>query len=184
MTKTNSKTQTKCLKTQHMLYFWNPDDLLIPNMMIDTSPWSSCSRQSPWLPCSGHTISSTGPSVSPFRDFFVFNLLYQITFWLFIQTFNIFLIFLPLFLYSNYLPDYQAHNFSWNSDREFCQWGLVANFQITFSFITLQIFMSKHHLTSKSRAMLSTPEKWNLKSWQNYNRNMIQIYKLHETGRF
>ena len=33
-------------KTQHMLYFWNPDDLLIPNMMIDTSPWSSCSRRS------------------------------------------------------------------------------------------------------------------------------------------
>ena len=53
-----------------MLYFLNPDDLLIPNMMIDTSPWSSCSCQSPWLPCSGHTISSTGPSVSPFRDFF------------------------------------------------------------------------------------------------------------------
>ena len=60
-------------KTQHMLYFWNPDDLLIPNMMIDTSPWPSCSSQSPWLPCSGHTISSTGPSVSPFRDFF-FNM--------------------------------------------------------------------------------------------------------------
>ena len=58
-------------KTQHMLYFWNPDDLLIPNLMIDTSPWSSCSRRSPWLPCSGHTISSTGPSVSPFRDFFI-----------------------------------------------------------------------------------------------------------------
>ena len=57
-------------KTQHMLYFWNPDDLLIPNMMIDTSPWSSCSRHSPWLPCSSHTISSTGPSLSPFRDFF------------------------------------------------------------------------------------------------------------------
>ena len=56
-------------KTQHMLYFWNPDDLLIPNLMIDTSPWSSCSRKSPWLACSGHTISSTGPSVSPFRDF-------------------------------------------------------------------------------------------------------------------
>ena len=56
-------------KTQHMLYFWNPDDLLIPNMMIDTSPWSSCSCWSPWLACSGHTISSTGPSVSPFRDF-------------------------------------------------------------------------------------------------------------------
>ena len=32
-------------------------------MMIFTSPWSSCSRRSPWLPCSGHTISSTGPSV-------------------------------------------------------------------------------------------------------------------------
>ena len=56
-------------KTQHMLYFWNPDDLLSPNMMIDTSPWSSCSRRSPWLPCSSHKISSTGPSVSPFRDF-------------------------------------------------------------------------------------------------------------------
>ena len=59
-------------KKQHMLYFWNPDDLLIPNMMIDTSPWSSCSRRSPWLLCSGHKISSTGPSVSPFRDFLIF----------------------------------------------------------------------------------------------------------------
>ena len=49
-----------------MLYFWNPDDSLIPNMMIDTSPWSSCSRRSP---CSSHTFSSTGPSVSSFRDF-------------------------------------------------------------------------------------------------------------------
>ena len=60
--------------TQLMLYFWNPDDSLIPNMMIDTSPWSSCSRRSPWspwLPCSSPTISSTGPSVSPFRDFFL-----------------------------------------------------------------------------------------------------------------
>ena len=57
-------------KTQHMLHFWNPDDLLIPNMMIDTSPWSSCSCLSPWLGCSGHTFSSTGPSVSLFRDFF------------------------------------------------------------------------------------------------------------------
>ena len=38
-------------------------------MMIDTSPWSSCSCQSPGLPCFGHTISSTGPSVSPFWDF-------------------------------------------------------------------------------------------------------------------
>ena len=37
-------------------------------MMIDTSPWSSCSCQSPLLPCSGHTISSTGPRVSPFRE--------------------------------------------------------------------------------------------------------------------
>ena len=59
--------------TQLMLYFWNPDDSLIPNMMIDTSPWSSCSRRSPWspwLPCSSHKISFAGPSVSPFRDFF------------------------------------------------------------------------------------------------------------------
>ena len=39
--------------------------------MIDTSPWSCCSRWSPWLACSGHTISSTGPSVSPFRIFFL-----------------------------------------------------------------------------------------------------------------
>ena len=71
MTKTTTKTKThkKCLKTHYMLYFWNPDDLRIPNMMIDTSPWPSCSRQSHWLPCSGHTISSTGPNVSPFRDF-------------------------------------------------------------------------------------------------------------------
>ena len=69
-TTTNTKTHTKCQKTQYMLYFWNPDDLLIPNMTRDTSPWSSCSSQSPWLPCSGHTISSTGPSVSPFRDFY------------------------------------------------------------------------------------------------------------------
>ena len=40
-------------------------------MMIDTSPWSSCSRQSPWLSWSSHKISSTGPSVSPFRDFYI-----------------------------------------------------------------------------------------------------------------
>ena len=38
--------------------------------MIDTSPWSSWSHWSPWLACSSHTISSTGPSVSSFRDFF------------------------------------------------------------------------------------------------------------------
>ena len=60
--------------TQLMLYFWNPDDSLTPNMMIDTSPWSSCSRRSPWspwLPCSSHTFSSTGPSVSLFRDFLI-----------------------------------------------------------------------------------------------------------------
>ena len=56
-TTTKTKTQTKCLKNPT----FNPDDLLIPNMMIDISPWSSCSCQSPWLPCFGHTISSTGP---------------------------------------------------------------------------------------------------------------------------
>jgi len=66
-------------KTQHMLYFWNPNDFLIPNMMIDTSPWSSCSRQSPWLHCSSHKISSTAPSVSPFRDFFVNIFIHLIT---------------------------------------------------------------------------------------------------------
>ena len=27
---------------------WNHDDSLIPNLMIDTPPWSSCSRRSPW----------------------------------------------------------------------------------------------------------------------------------------
>ena len=42
--------------------------------MIDTSPWPSCSSQSPWLLCSGDTISSTGPSVSPFRDFYLSSL--------------------------------------------------------------------------------------------------------------
>ena len=42
-------------------------------MMIDNSPWPLCSSQSPWLPCSGHTISSTGPSVSPFRDFWDYS---------------------------------------------------------------------------------------------------------------
>ena len=44
--------------------------------MIDTLPWSSCSRRSPWppwLPCSSHTFSSAGPSVSPFRDFLYGN---------------------------------------------------------------------------------------------------------------
>ena len=56
--------------TRHLLYFWNPDDSLIPNMIIDTSPCSSCSRWSPWLPCYSNTISSAGPSVSPFWDFF------------------------------------------------------------------------------------------------------------------
>ena len=59
--------QSTC-KTHNILYFWNPDDLFISNMMIDTSPWSSCSSLLPWLPCSCHTISSTGPSVSTFRD--------------------------------------------------------------------------------------------------------------------
>ena len=54
-----------------MLYVLNPDDLLIPNMMIDTSPWSSCSRRSPRSPCSRHRISSTGPSVSPVRDIYI-----------------------------------------------------------------------------------------------------------------
>ena len=39
--------------------------------MIDTSPWSSCSRWSPRSPCFGRKISSTGPSVSPFRDFYI-----------------------------------------------------------------------------------------------------------------
>ena len=53
-------------KNQH------PDDLLILNMMKDTSSWSSCSRRSLWSPwslCSVHTIKSTGPSESPCRDF-------------------------------------------------------------------------------------------------------------------
>ena len=69
-TTTKTKTQTKCLKNS-TYNIWNLDDFLSPNMMIDTSPWSSCSRRSPWLPWSSHKISSTGPSVSPFRDFFI-----------------------------------------------------------------------------------------------------------------
>ena len=69
-TTTKTKTQTKCLKNS-TYNIWNLDDLFSPNMMIDTSPWSSCSCRSPWLPWSSHKISSTGPSVSPFRDFFI-----------------------------------------------------------------------------------------------------------------
>ena len=80
MTKTTTTTRQghrqSARNTICYIYFWNPDDALIPNMMIDTSPWSSCSRRSPWstwspwLPCSSssHTFSSTGQSVSP--DFF------------------------------------------------------------------------------------------------------------------
>ena len=59
------------LSTWSLLYFWNPYDSLIPNMMIDTSSSSSCSRWSPRSPCFGRKISSTGPSVSPFRDFYI-----------------------------------------------------------------------------------------------------------------
>ena len=53
--------------------------------MIDTSTWSSCSRRSPWLPCSGQTISSTGPSVSLFWDFFYIPCIFclkNLTLWL------------------------------------------------------------------------------------------------------
>ena len=65
---------------KYVLYFWNPDDLLIPKMMIDISPWSSCSRWSPWSACS---ISSTGQSVSLFRDFFTWALLLVlVTIWM------------------------------------------------------------------------------------------------------
>ena len=37
---------------------------LVDNETIEGQIGEGC-----WLPCSGHTISSTGPSVSPFRDF-------------------------------------------------------------------------------------------------------------------
>ena len=37
------KDTDKVPEKPNMLYFWNPDDLLSPNMMIDTSLWSSCS---------------------------------------------------------------------------------------------------------------------------------------------
>ena len=47
------------------------DQKILMTPLIDTSPWSYCSRQSSWLPCSGHTISSTEASVSPFRDFLI-----------------------------------------------------------------------------------------------------------------
>ena len=36
------KHRQSAWNTRHMLYFWNPDDSLIPNMMIDTSPRSPC----------------------------------------------------------------------------------------------------------------------------------------------
>ena len=65
MTKTTTKTQTKCLKNPTDAIFlkswWSKyDDRYLTLVILFT----------PWLPCSGHTISSTGPSVSPFRDFF------------------------------------------------------------------------------------------------------------------
>ena len=42
---TKTKTQKKCLKNPNICYIFE-----IPNMMIDTSPWSSCSRQSRHTP--------------------------------------------------------------------------------------------------------------------------------------
>ena len=67
--KDNDKEIDKVPEVPSMLYLWNPDDSLILIMMIDTSPSSSCSRRFPRSPCSCHRISSTGPSVSSFRDF-------------------------------------------------------------------------------------------------------------------
>ena len=52
--------------TQHMLYFWNPNDSLISNMMMIPTPSPSCSY---WSPFFGHRINSRGPSVSPFSWF-------------------------------------------------------------------------------------------------------------------
>ena len=43
---------------------------ILMNMMIDTSAWSSCSSRSTWLACYGHTISSTGLSVSAKNQMF------------------------------------------------------------------------------------------------------------------
>ena len=49
-----------------MLYFWNPNDSLISNMMMIPTPSPSCSY---WSPFFGHRINSRGPSVSPFSWF-------------------------------------------------------------------------------------------------------------------
>ena len=53
------------------------------------------SGQSPWLPCFGHIISSTGPSVSPFRDFSMAWLIFLFPFFLA----NVFFSFLLFFFF-------------------------------------------------------------------------------------
>ena len=72
-TTTKTKTQTKCLKNLIYAIFlksWGlthskyDDRYLTLVILFTLGTWS------PWLPCSSHTFSSTGPSVSPFRDFF------------------------------------------------------------------------------------------------------------------
>ena len=70
-TTTKTNTQTKCLKNPTYAIFLKSWWLTHSKFDDRYLPWSSCSRKSPWLACSGHTISSTEPSVSPFWDFYV-----------------------------------------------------------------------------------------------------------------
>ena len=58
--------EKKMVVHRHMLYFWNPNDSLISNMMMIPTPSPSCSY---WSPFFGHRINSRGPSVSPFSWF-------------------------------------------------------------------------------------------------------------------
>ena len=70
-TMTKTKTQTKCLKNPTYAIFLKSwwlthskyDDRYLTLVILFTLVT--------WLACSGHTISSTEPSVSPFWDFYV-----------------------------------------------------------------------------------------------------------------
>ena len=69
----------------------------------------------------------------------------------------------------------------------------VANFQITFSFITLHFFLSKHHITSKSRTT-QIHQKYQVNTFEiqykytsttkNIYSNTTQIQRCYQTNTF
>ena len=96
------------------------------------------------------------------------------------------------FLYLNYLPDYLAHNFSWNSDREFCQWGLSCKLPNYLLFHHITHFPVKHHITSKSRT--TQIQKYQVNTFEiqykypsntkNFISNTTQIHQWYQTNTF